>query len=263
MILRRAALLLGFGFLYIPLALLVATSFNASRLTTVWSGFSWRWYQALWHDPVLVEAAGLSLLVAAAAASLATALGGLAGIALARRMRGRALFQALLLAPVVLPDLLIGLALLLLFVALEQMTGFPAGRGAGTIIIAHATIGIGFVALAVQARLAGESRVLEEVAADLGASPLAVLRRITLPRIAPALAAGWLLAFTLSLDDVVVASFASGPGATTLPMAMFSALRLGPTPVLNALATVILALAAVTLLAALFLAPVARRRGRL
>jgi putrescine transport system permease protein len=260
--LLRVWLLLGFTFLYVPLALLVATSFNAARLTTVWSGVSLRWYRALWDDPVLMQAAWLSLQVAAASATLASLLGGLAGIALARGMRRQALFQALLLAPVVLPDLLIGLALLLLFVALEQLVGFPRGRGAGTIILAHATIGMGFVALAVQARLAGESRILEEAAADLGAPPWAVLRRITLPRIAPALAAGWLLAFTLSLDDVVVASFASGPGATTLPMAMFSALRLGPTPILNALATVILVLAAATLLAALFLAPVARRGTR-
>lgn len=232
-----------------PLGVLVAASFNDSRLTTVWNGFSLRWYAAVWDDPVLMEAAGRSLLVAVAAATVATALGALAGVALARRrgMRGRAAFAALIAAPVVLPDLLVGLALLLLFVALEQATGFPQGRGLGTVIVAHATIGLGFVALAVQARLAGSLGTLEEAAADLGAGPWVAFRRVTLPRIAPALLAGWLLAFTLSLDDVVVASFTSGPGATTLPMAVFSTLRLGPTPVLNALATVMLVLAAVVL----------------
>jgi putrescine transport system permease protein len=244
-------LLAGLAFLYGPIAVLVATSFNDSRLMTVWTGTSFRWYAVLWRDPILIDAAWLSLRIAVASASLATLLGGLAGIGLARlgRFRGRGGFEAILLAPLVLPDLLIGLALLLLFVAMEQLVGFPRGRGAGTVILAHTTLGMAYVALIVRARLIDAGTTLEEAAADLGAAPIMVLRRITIPLAAPALAAGWLLAFTLSLDDVVIASFTSGPGATTLPMAVFSALRLGPTPVLNALASVVLALGAGALVA--------------
>lgn len=258
---RALVLWLGFGFLYAPIVLVVATSFNASPLMTVWSGASLRWYAQLWHSPALMEAAWLSLGIATASATLATVLGGAAGIVLARagRFHGRALFEGLVAAPLVLPDLLIGLALLLLFIALEALTGWPAGRGALTIILAHATASLAYVAVTVQARLAGRDDTLEQAAANLGATPLIVLRRITLPLIAPALAAGWLLAFTLSLDDVVIASFTGGPGATTLPMVIFSTLRLGPTPVLNALATVILAGVAGLLLAAWRLAPVAAR----
>lgn len=240
---RTTALLFGYAFLYAPIALLVLGSFNDSRLTTAWSGFSLRWYRALLADDALREAAWLSLRIAAISATGATILGTMAGLALARlgRFPGRAGFTALLAAPLVLPDLLLGLALLLLFVLLERTLGWP-GRGAGTVMLAHVTLGIAYVAFTVRARLAGQGTLLEQAAADLGAPPLTVLRRITLPLLAPALAAGWGLAFVLSLDDVVVASFVSGPGATTLPMLMFSTLRLGPTPVLNALATVLLAL---------------------
>ncbi len=254
----------GLVFLYAPIALVVATSFNAAPLMTVWSGASLRWYVQLWHSPALMEAAARSLGIAAASASLATLLGGAAGIALGRAgaFRGRGLFEGLVAIPLILPDLLIGLALLLLFIALEALTGWPAGRGVLTIILAHATASLAFVAVTVRARLAGFDEALEHAAADLGATPLVVLRRITIPLIAPALAAGWLLAFTLSLDDVVIASFTGGPGATTLPMAIFSSLRLGPTPVLNALATIILALVAGLLLAAWKLAPVAARGAR-
>jgi putrescine transport system permease protein len=253
----------GFGFLYAPIALLVAFSFNDSRLTTTWTGLSLRWYAALARDAALLEAARLSLVVAAVSASGAAVIGGLAGVALARlgRFRGRRLFAGLLAAPLVLPDLLIGLALLLLFVALERLAGWPAGRGVSTIIVAHITASLAFVAVVVEARLAGTGTTLEEAAADLGARPLTAFRRVTLPLMAPALAAGWLLAFTLSVDDVVIASFTSGPGATTLPMVVFSSLRLGPTPVLNALASVILALVAGLLLAAWKLAPVAGGRA--
>ncbi|MCX7377946.1 MAG: ABC transporter permease subunit [Alphaproteobacteria bacterium] len=240
---RTGALLFGYAFLYAPIALLVLGSFNDSRLTTAWSGFSLRWYRALLADEALREAAWLSLRIAAISATGATILGTMAGLALARlgRFPGRTGFTALLAAPLVLPDLLLGLALLLLFVLLERTLGWP-GRGAGTVMLAQITIGIAYVAFTVRARLAGGGTLLEQAAADLGAPPLTVLRRITLPLLAPALAAGWGLAFVLSLDDVVVASFVSGPGATTLPMLMFSTLRLGPTPVLNALATVLLAL---------------------
>jgi putrescine transport system permease protein len=244
-----ACLLGGYGFLYLPIALLVATSFNDSRLTTVWTGFSLRWFIALANDGTLADAAWLSLRIAALAATGATILGGLAGLALARagKFRGRILFAGLLAAPLVLPDLLIGLALLLLFVATQQALGFPQ-RGAATIVIAHVTASLAYVAVVVEARLAGSGEVLEHAAMDLGAAPLTAFRRITLPLLAPALISGWLLAFTLSLDDVVIASLVSGPGATTLPMVVFSSLHLGATPELNALATVILAITAAALL---------------
>jgi putrescine transport system permease protein len=249
---RWGALAFGYAFLYTPIALLVLGSFNESRLTTAWSGFSLRWYRALLEDAALREAAWLSVRIAAASATGAMLLGGAAGIALARfgRFRLRGVFTGLLAAPLVLPDLLIGLSLLLLFVLLELAVGWPPGRGAGTIVLAHVTLGIAFVAFTVRARLVGQGLQLEQAAADLGTPPLMVLWRITLPLLAPALAPGWGLAFVLSLDDVVVASFVSGPGATTLPMHMFSTLRLGPTPVLNALATVLLALTLVAGLAA-------------
>jgi putrescine transport system permease protein len=251
----------GYAFLYLPIALLVATSFNASRLTTIWTGFSTRWYAALLADQSLIDAALLSLRIAAVSATIATVLGALAGIGLARfaRFRGRSLFAGLLAAPLVLPDLLIGLALLLLFVAIAQATGWPE-RGAGTVTIAHATAAMAYVAVVVEARLHDAGTVLEEAAMDLGAPPLAAFAHITLPLAAPALASGWLLAFTLSLDDVVIASFVSGPGATTLPMVVFSTLRLGATPVLNALATVILAVVAGALLLAWAISARAGRR---
>ena len=256
-----AWLILGFVFLYVPIVLMVAMSFNDSRMTTVWTGVSLRWYRALVNDPQLLRAAMLSLGIAAASASVATLLGGLAGLALARfaRIRLRSLFALLLAAPLVLPDLLLGVALLLLFVALERATGWPAGRGALTIVLAHATVGLAFVSGIVAARLAGGGIELEQAAADLGAPPFTAFRRITLPMLAPALGSGWLLAFVLSLDDVVIASLVGGPGATTLPMQVFSALRLGPTPILNALATFILVLAACLLFAAWKLGPASRR----
>ena len=256
--LLRACLLAGYGFLYLPILLLVATSFNASRLTTVWTGFSLRWYAALLADARLIEAALLSLRIAAVAATLAMLLGGLAGYALARfgRFPARGLFAALLAAPLVLPDLLIGLALLLLFVAVQSQFGGP-DRGALTVTLAHATASLSYVAVVVQARLHDAGTALEQAAMDLGATPLRAFLHVTLPLAAPALASGWLLAFTLSLDDVVIASLVSGPGATTLPMVVFSTLRLGATPQLNALASLILALVAAALLSGLLLS---RRR---
>jgi putrescine transport system permease protein len=251
-------LIAAYGFLYGPIALLVLTSFNDSRLTTVWTGFSPRWFIALAGNDALTDAALLSLRIAALAATGATVIGGLAGVALARlgRFRGRGLFAGLLAAPLVLPDLLIGLALLLLFVTTQQVVGFPE-RGAGTIVVAHVTASLAYVAVVVEARLAGGEDVLEQAAMDLGATPLVAFRRVTLPLLAPALVSGWLLAFTLSLDDVVIASLVSGPGASTLPMVVFSSLRLGATPELNGLATVILAMTAAGLVLAWF---VQRRR---
>lgn len=259
--LLRAAMAAGFAFLWAPILLLVAYAFSADRIPFQWGGFSLRWFAALAANERLVEAALLSLRVAAGAASLAVLLGGAAGWALARfgRFPGRALFGALIGAPLVLPEVVTGLSLLLLFVALEGLTGWPQGRGATTVLLAHATLGAAFVAVVVQARLAEADRSLEEAAMDLGATPVVAFLTVTLPLIAPALAAGWLLAFTLSLDDVVIASFVSGPAGTTLPMALFSMLRLGLTPEVNALgAVVVLGVGAMLGLAALLLRP---RRG--
>jgi putrescine transport system permease protein len=239
-----SALLLGYAFLYMPIALLVVFSFNQSRLLTTWSGFSLRWYAALWQDSALFNAAWLSLRIALLSASVATCLGLIAGYAMARfpAFPGRAPMVLGLAAPLVMPDVLIGVSLLLLFVAL----GWPT-RGAATIVLAHITFALSYVAVAVRARLANTDPAFEGAGADLGAAPATVFLLVTLPLLAPALLAGWLMAFTLSLDDLVVASFVSGPGATTLPMLVFSTLKLGATPELDALASVILALCAVAL----------------
>lgn len=244
-----ACLLLGYAFLYIPIALLVATSFNPTRLTTTITGFSLRWYVALWNDQKLIDAALLSLRIAALSATGATVLGTLAGYALARfgRFNGRGLFASLISARLVLPDVLVGLSLLLLFVQMEQLFGWPQGRGALTITLAHISVSLSYVAIIVEARLADAGTELEDAAQDLGASPLHAFALITLPLLGPALLSGWLLAFTLSLDDLVVATFTSGPGASTLPMVVFSTLKLGLTPELNALATIILLIAAAAL----------------
>ena len=247
----RVLLALGYLFLYTPIALFIAYSFNAGRLVTVWAGFSTKWYGELLHNDAIRAATLVSLEVAALAATLAAALGTLAGTALARwRFPGRTLFSVMATAPLVLPEVITGLALLLLFVATEQLIGWPEGRGVLTITIAHATLGLAFVAVVVQARLAGFDRSLEEAALDLGARPWKVYATITLPLIAPAIATGWLLAFTLSLDDLVLASFTSGPAATTLPMVIFSAVRLGVSPQINALATLFVAAVAVVVGAA-------------
>jgi len=258
-----AGLVLGFGFLWLPVLLLVAYAFSADRIPFQWGGFSLRWFAALAANERMRDAAFLSLRIAAGAASLAVLLGAAAGYALARfgRFRARPVFGLLIGAPLVLPEVVTGLSLLLLFVALETAIGWPAGRGAATVLLAHATLGAAYVAVVVQARLAESERALEEAAMDLGAHPFTAFRTITLPLMAPSLIAGWLLAFTLSLDDVVIASFVSGPAGTTLPMVLFSMLRLGLTPEVNALGAVILALVGLVLaLAAWLLAP--RRAGQ-
>jgi putrescine transport system permease protein len=246
-----AWLIVCYAFFYAPIGFLVALSFNASRLVTEWDGFSLRWYATLWHDEALIGAALLSLRIAAVSATLALIVGTLAGYALGRfgRFPARGTFAAVLAAPLVMPEVITGLSLLLLFVALQQAVGWPAGRGAGTVTLAHASVSVAYVAVVVRARLAGTPTDLEDAAMDLYAPPWQAFLRITLPLLAPALASGWLLAFTLSLDDVVVASFTSGPGASTLPMIVFSSIKLGPTPELYALATVIVAAVAVILLA--------------
>jgi putrescine transport system permease protein len=244
-------LLAGYAFLYAPIVFLIAFSFNDARLVTSWAGFSWRWYGVLWNDAPLLRAALLSLRIAASSATLALLVGTLAGLALARfgRFRTRATFEAATAAPLVLPEVITGLSLLLLFIALDQAIGWPHGRGVLTVTLAHASVSVAYVAVVVRARLAGLAPALEDAAADLYAPPPEVFVRVTLPLLAPALASGWLLAFTLSLDDVVVASFTSGPGASTLPMVVFSMLRLGPTPELYALASlIVLAVAAILLL---------------
>jgi putrescine transport system permease protein len=239
---RAAALALGFGFLYLPIALLVAYSFNASRLVAVWGGWSLRWYGALIDDDKFRDAAWNSLQIGVMAASLALVLGTCAGFAIARftRFHGRFVLSFMLMAPLVVPEVILGLSLLLLFVASQAWLGWPSSRGLLTVTIAHATFGSCFVAVLVRAQLAGFDRTLEEAALDLGARPFSVLWRVTLPGISPALVSGWLLAFTLSLDDLVVASFVSGPSATTLPIAVYSSVRIGVTPEINALATVFL-----------------------
>jgi putrescine transport system permease protein len=263
-LLRIGALVLGFGFLYAPIVLLVLYSFNASRLVTVWAGFSTRWYGELLKNEAFRAAALTSLEVAAMAATLSLVLGTLAGFTMARftRFRARLLFGFALLAPLVVPEVILGLSLLLLFVACESWIGWP-GRGILTITVAHATFGACFVSVLVRAQLAGFDRALEEVALDLGARPWTVLVRITLPGISPALVSGWLLAFTLSLDDLVIASFVTGPSATTLPMTVFSSVRLGVSPEVNALATLFLAFVFLVVSLAFWLLTREERRRRL
>jgi putrescine transport system permease protein len=255
----RIMAILGFLFLYTPIIGLVVYSFNASKLVTVWGGFSTKWYGELLKDPQILGAAWVSLKIAFASATLATILGTLAALVLVRipRFRSRSLFSAMITAPLVMPEVITGLSLLLLFVGLEVAIGWPSGRGMMTIIIAHTTFGMAFVAVVIQSRLVDMDQSIEEAAADLGAKPMRVFFDVTMPTIMPALLAGWLLAFTLSLDDLVIASFVSGPGASTLPMVVFSKVRLGVTPEINALAT--LMIAAVGL--GIFLASVAMLRG--
>ncbi len=239
---------LGFVFLYAPIVSLVVFSFNESRLVTVWAGFSTRWYVALLTDRQILNAAWVSLQIAVVSATLASVLGVLAAFVLARfgRFRGRLLLTGMTTAPLVMPEVITGLSLLLLFVAMEGLIGWPAGRGMMTVIIAHTTFCLAFVAVIAQSRLRDMDKSLEEAAQDLGAGPVRVFFDVTLPVIAPAIVAGWLLAFTLSLDDLVIASFVSGPGASTLPMVVFSKVRLGVSPDVNALAAIIIAVVALS-----------------
>lgn len=246
---------LGFAFLYAPIVSLVVFSFNANRLVTVWSGFSLRSYSELFADPQMLAAAWLSIQIAAISATIALVLGTLCAVALVRfrRFRGKTILQATVSAPLVMPDVITGLALLLLFVSMQQLIGWPAGRGTLTIIIAHATFCTAYVTVVVQSRLMDLDLSLEEAAMDLGANPVRVFFDITLPIIAPALVSGWLLAFTLSLDDLVIASFVSGPGSSTLPMVIFSKIRLGVSPDVNALATIIIGTVALGVVSATLL----------
>jgi putrescine transport system permease protein len=241
---------LGLAFLYLPIAILVIYSFNASRLVTVWAGWSLDWYRALLHDEAMLQAAWTSLRIAALSASAATVLGTLSAVALARmgRFRGRVLFSGMVYAPLVMPEVIAGLSLLLLFVAVN------VDRGFWTVTLAHTTLTLCFVAVIVQSRLIGFDRSLEEAAMDLGCSPLKTYLTITLPLILPAIAAGWMLAFSLSLDDLVIASFTTGPGATTLPIRIYSEVRLGVKPEINAVCTIMVAIVAVGTIAASLMA---------
>ena len=230
---------LGFGFLYAPIISLMVFSFNASSLVTSWSGFSLRWYEALFKDQVLLRAAWLSLQIAGLTATAAVVIGTWVGYVLARmgRFRGFAVYVGMISAPLVIPEVVLGISLLILFIEMRGSLGWPADNGMFTIWVGHTTLCMAYVAVIIQSRIRDLDRSLEEAALDLGASPLRVFFAITLPLIAPALAASWLLAFTLSLDDVVLASFLSGPGFSTLPMEVFSRVRLGLRPEVNALAT--------------------------
>src|SRR5216683_2378098 len=239
-------LAVGYVFLYGPIASLILYSFNASHLVTVWAGFSTHWYVELAHNEAIRRAALVSIEIAVSAASGALVLGTLAGFALQRyrRFRGRALFGTLVTAPLVMPEVITGLSLLLLFVALEQTIGWPGGRGPVTITLAHITFCMAYVTVVVQSRLVGFDESLEEAAMDLGARPVKVFFRITLPLIVPAILSGWLLAFTLSWDDLVITQFVAGPGSSTLPMVIFSKVRLGVSPDVNALATIMVLIVA-------------------
>jgi putrescine transport system permease protein len=244
---KRAAfpltvLAFGYAFLYLPIAVLIAYSFNDNRLVAVWSHFSVRWYGELFHNAQIGDALWLSLRVAATTATASAVLGTMAAFAMQRmgRFFGRSSFEALAMTPLILPEVLTGLSLLMLFVFLSGTLGWPERRGADTITLAHIPFGMAYATVVIRARLSQLDRSLEEAAADLGATPWRTFRRVTLPLLMPSIVAAWLLAFTLSLDDVVIASFVTGPGASTLPIVIFSSVRLGVSPQINALATLLI-----------------------
>jgi putrescine transport system permease protein len=254
---NMASLALGFAFLYLPIVILVIYSFNASRLVTVWGGWSLKWYREFFNDSAMIEAAWMSLRVGATSATIATILGTLAAVALSRgeNFRGRTLFSGMLYAPLVMPEVITGLSLLLLFVALN------AERGFWTVTIAHTTLTMCFVAVVVQSRLGSLDRSLEEAAMDLGCDPLRAFLMVTLPLIIPAIVAGWMLAFTLSLDDLVIASFTTGPGSSTLPIRIYSEVRLGVKPEINAICTLVIGLIAVVIVVASLASKLTSTRG--
>jgi len=254
---NAVSLALGLAFLYLPIVILVIYSFNASRLVTVWGGWSLRWYSEFFHDRAMLEAALMSFRVAATSATIATLLGTLAAVALSRgaRFRGRTLFSAMLYAPLVMLEVITGLSLLLLFVAVN------AERGFWTVTIAHTSLTMCFVAVVVQSRLGVLDRSLEEAAMDLGCDPLRAFIAVTLPLILPAIAAGWMLAFTLSLDDLVIASFTTGPGSATLPIRIYSEVRLGVKPEINAICTMVIGLIAVVIVIASLASKLSSERG--
>ena len=252
-----ASIALGLAFLYLPIVILVIYSFNASRLVTVWGGWSLQWYREFFHDRAMLDAAWMSFRVAAASATLATLLGTCAAVAMSRgeRFKGRTLFSGMLYAPLVMPEVITGLSLLLLFVAVN------AERGFWTVTVAHTTLTMCFVAVIVQSRLGVLDRSLEEAAMDLGCDPARAFVAVTLPLIVPAIVAGWMLAFTLSLDDLVIASFTTGPGSETLPIRIYSEVRLGVKPEINAICALVIALIAVVIVIASLASRLSSRQG--
>lgn len=262
---RSLTLLLGFLFLYVPIFSLVVYSFNESRLVTVWSGFSFKWYGELFRDRLMLDAAWMSLKIAFYTACAAVVLGTMASLIMTRfrGFRGKTLFGAMITAPLVMPEVITGVSILMMFVAIGDMLGSPVQRGFGTVWIAHVTFTVAFVTVVISSRMQEMDRSLEEAAMDLGANRIRVFFFITLPIIAPSLAAGWLLAFTLSLDDLVIASFTNGPGSTTLPQKVFSSVRLGLSPKINALASLlIIAVSLAGVVAWWFMAREEKRRRR-
>jgi len=238
----KTCLFIGFAFFYIPIFSMIVFSFNKSRLVTVWGGFSTEWYFKLFANKQVINAAILSLEIALVSATIATILGTMAGIALARfrRFRGRTLFSGFVTAPLIMPEVITGISMLMLFILMGQYIGWPGKRGFTTVTIAHITFSLTFVTTIVQSRLSSMDISIEEAAMDLGSKPWQVLKDVTLPIIAPAIMSGWLLAFTISLDDVVITNFTTGPGATTLPILIWSKVKLGVTPDINALASLII-----------------------
>jgi putrescine transport system permease protein len=256
---NTTSLTLGFAFLYLPMVILVIYSFNSSKLVTVWAGFSTKWYGELMQNEAFLDAAWVTIKVAVLSSTFATVLGTLAAYVLVRagRFWGRTLFSGMIYAPLVMPEVITGLSLLLLFI------GIGLDRGVMTIVLAHTTFSMCYVSVVVSSRLATFDMSLEEAALDLGSTPFEAFRLVTLPIIAPAVISGWLLAFTLSLDDLVIASFTSGPSATTLPIKIFSAVRLGVSPEINALSTIMIAIVTIGVISASLISKRAAVRQRL
>jgi putrescine transport system permease protein len=256
---------IGVAFLYIPIITLIIFSFNSSRIVMLWGGFSTKWYASLFHNGFMMAAARRTLEIGLTAATCAVVLGTMAGYSLARfgPFRGRTLFSGMITAPLVMPDVITGISLLLMFIAMGQLIGWPADRGMLTIAIAHITFCTSYVTVVLQSRLVALDRSLEEAAMDLGCRPLRILFDITLPIIAPALLSAWLLAFTLSLDDLVISSFVAGPGSTTLPLLIFSEVKLDVKPDVNALAAIVIAFVTIgTIIAGFVMASRERKRLR-
>ncbi len=256
---NTTSLTLGFAFLYLPMVILVIYSFNSSKLVTVWAGFSTKWYGELMRNEAFLDAAWVTIKVAVLSSTFATVLGTLAAYVLVRagRFWGRTLFSGMIYAPLVMPEVITGLSLLLLFI------GIGLDRGVMTIVLAHTTFSMCYVSVVVSSRLATFDMSLEQAALDLGSTPFEAFRLVTLPIIAPAVISGWLLAFTLSLDDLVIASFTSGPSATTLPIKIFSAVRLGVSPEINALSTIMIAIVTIGVISASLISKRAAVRQRL
>ncbi len=252
----------GFAFFYIPILSMIVYSFNASRLATIWGGFSTKWYGSLFANRQILAAALLSLKIALLSATMATILGTMAGISLARfkRFRGRTVFSGLVTAPLVLPDVITGIATLMMFILMAEYIGWPGQRGFTTVTLAHITFSMVYVTTIIHSRLVQADEAIEEAAMDLGSRPWQVMRDITLPVISPAILSGWLLAFTISLDDVVITSFTTGPGTTTLPILIWSKVKLGVTPDINALATIIVGVVTVGVVIAGFIMNRAEKR---